>query len=94
MVHDEVQQRCSSLSFSDVDSTQILLPCKYAQRERAWENLIESSLKILVLPTRCALTFFVSVMATWAYPPLPPDQLNREADSALVRQSLVTIIIR
>ncbi|KAJ5094492.1 hypothetical protein N7456_010353 [Penicillium angulare] len=25
-------------------------------------------------------------MATWAYPPLPPDQLNREADSALARE--------
>lgn len=26
-------------------------------------------------------------MATWAYPPLPQAQLNREADSALVRNS-------
>ncbi|KAJ5989341.1 hypothetical protein N7481_004551 [Penicillium waksmanii] len=25
-------------------------------------------------------------MATWAYPPLPPDRLNREADSALARE--------
>jgi hypothetical protein len=25
-------------------------------------------------------------MATWAYPPLPPDSLEREADSALARE--------
>ncbi|KAJ5628838.1 hypothetical protein N7490_011066 [Penicillium lividum] len=25
-------------------------------------------------------------MATWAYPPLPPNQVNREADSALARE--------
>ncbi|KAJ5552175.1 hypothetical protein N7494_001553 [Penicillium frequentans] len=25
-------------------------------------------------------------MATWAYPPLPPDQVNREADKALARE--------
>jgi hypothetical protein len=25
-------------------------------------------------------------MATWAYPPLPADQIGREADTALVRK--------
>lgn len=29
-------------------------------------------------------------MATWAYPPLPADQLTREADSALVRIETLT----
>jgi hypothetical protein len=28
-------------------------------------------------------------MATWAYPPLPAEQINREADAALVRNPLL-----
>lgn len=27
-------------------------------------------------------------MATWAYPPLPTEEINREADTALVRNPL------
>lgn len=28
-------------------------------------------------------------MATWAYPPLPTEEINREADTALVRNPLL-----
>lgn len=63
---------------SDVDQNSSALPLLVSKSWSRVRLILFTLLPITALPHRTA-------MATWAYPPLPPDRLNREADSALVR---------
>lgn len=82
-VHDECREATNDVT-SDFFSF-CRLSC--AAGPVTWINILLPS----SLPSPCRPSALLpGIMATWAYPPLPADQLTREADSALVRKETLT----